>query len=380
MKNTRLVIAAALAALVASTPAVGQVKIGVSLAATGPAAALGIPEKNTFALLPTQIAGQTVEYIVLDDATDPSAGSRNARKLVSEDHVDVIVGSSATPASVAIAEVANETGTPQIAMAPVTLPEEKNRWVFRTPQHNRVMASALVAHMKGAGVKSLGFIGYSDAYGEDWLNALKPQLEAAGIKLGPVERYNRTDTSVGGQVLKLFAARPDAVLVVGSGSPAALPQTALAERGYKGQIYQTHAAANPAFLKVAGKAADGAIMPIGPVVVADQIADSHPSKKVAESFVRAYEEKYGARSFSSFAGHAYDAYLILEHAIPVALKSARPGTAEFRAALRDAIENGGEVVGTHGVFAMKSDDHFGLDERARVLIRVDNGAYKLVAQ
>jgi branched-chain amino acid transport system substrate-binding protein len=380
MRLNKMVIAASVAALFAATPALAQIKVGVSLSATGPAAALGIPEKNAFALMPTEVAGQKIEYIMLDDATDPSLGTKNARKLVSEDRVDVLIGSSATPASAAIAEVANESGTPQLALAPVTLPADKEKWVFRLPQHNKVMASALVGHMKTTGVKSLGFIGYSDAYGEDWITAIKPMLESAGIKFGPIERFNRTDTSVSGQVLKLVSSRPDAVLVVGSGSPAALPQTSLVERGYKGRIYQTHAAANPAFLRVAGKAAEGAIIPIGPVVVADQVPDSHPSKQAGLSFVKAYEAKYGEGSFSSFAGHANDAFLLLQDAIPVALKSAKPGTPEFRKALRDALESGKEVVASHGVYKMTADDHFGADDRARVLIRVENGGYKLLGK
>ncbi len=378
MKHNKLAIICSAAALFAAQPALADINIGVSLSSTGPGAALGIPEKNAIALLPTEVAGEKVNYIVLDDATDPSAATKNARKLVTEDRVDLLIGSSVTPSSLAIAEVAVESGTPQIAVAPINLPPEKNTWVFRSPQPNKVMASAVIDHMKAEGVKTLGFIGYSDAYGEDWLKAIKPMIGAAGIKLTAVERFNRADTSVNGQVLKIVASHPDAVLVVASGSPAALPQTTLKERGFKGQIYQTHAAANPAFLKVAGKAAEGTIMPIGPVVVVDQIADVHPSKAAGQAFVKAYEGRYGAHSFSSFAGHAFDAFKLFEAAAPAALKAAKPGTAEFRKALRDAIEASKDVVGVHGVFNMKPDDHFGTDGRGRVLVQVKSGGYKLL--
>lgn len=380
MQVKKLAVLCSVVALSITQPALADVTIGVSLSATGPGASLGIPEKNVFALLPKEIAGEKVEYIVLDDATDPSIATKNVRKLVTEDKVDVLVGSSTTPATAAIAEVAHETQTPQVTISPVSLPDDRNKWVFRTPQQNSVMAGAVVAHMKASGVKTLGFIGFADAYGEDWLGAAKAAAEAAGIKVGPVERYARADTSVSGQVLKLVAARPDAVLIVGSGSPAALPQTTLAERGYKGQIYQTHAAANQAFLKVAGKAADAAIMPVGPVVVVDQVPDSHPSKKLGAELVAKYEAQYGAGSFSSFAGHAYDAFRLIEQAIPVALKSAQPGTPQFRAALRDALESNKEVVASHGVFNMTATDHFGLDERSHVLVRIEGGNYKLVSK
>ena len=380
MQVKKLAVLCSFASLSFVQPAVADITVGVSLSATGPGASLGIPEKNVFALLPTQIAGEKIHYIVLDDATDPSIATKNARKLITENSVDVLVGSSTTPATAAMAEVATESATPQVAISPVSLPADRNKWVFRTPQQNSVMADALLGHMKATGVKTLGFIGFSDAYGEDWLGAVKSRAEAAGIKMVAVERYARADTSVSGQVLKLVAARPDAVLVVGSGSPAALPQTTLRERGYKGQIYQTHAAANQAFLKVAGKAAEGAIMPVGPVVVVDQVPDTHPSKTAGRDLVHKYEAAYGPGSFSSFAGHAFDAFRLIEQAIPVALKTAKPGTPQFRAALRDAIESNKEVVGSHGVFNMSAADHFGLDERSHVLVKIESGAYKMISQ
>lgn len=373
-------LAATLSATFLLSPAaLADITIGVSVSATGPAASLGIPEKNAFTLMPTEIGGEKVRLIVLDDATDPTVATKNVRRLVSEDRVDAIIGSSSTPATAAIAEVAHESKTPLVTMSPVSLPAGRDEWVFRSPQRNEVMASALVGHMKGKGFKTLGFIGFSDAYGEDWLNSVTRQAAAAGIGLTVVERYNRNDTSVTGQVLKLTTARPDAIVIAGSGSPAALPQTTLAERGYKGQIYQTHGAANQAFLGVAGKAAEGAILPVGPVTVVRQLPDSHPSKAPGVDFLSKYETQFGAGTFSAFAGHAHDAFRLIEAAVPAAKEKARPGTPEFRAALRNALEASREVVGVHGVFNMSPDDHFGHDERSRVLARVEGGAYRLVA-
>ena len=379
MKLAKLVVALS-ATFTLSSAAFADITIGVSLSATGPAASLGIPEKNAFALLPTEIGGEKVKLVVLDDATDPTVATKNARRLVTEDRVDAIIGSSSTPATAAMAEVAHETKTPLVTMSPVSLPVERNEWVFRTPQQNEVMASALVEHMKSKGFKTLGFIGFSDAYGEDWLNSVTKHAEAAGIKLVAVERYNRNDTSVTGQVLKLTTARPDAVLIAGSGSPAALPQGALVERGYKGQTYQTHGAANQAFLGVAGKAAEGALFPVGPISVVRQLPDSHPSRAPGVEFLNKYEAQFGAGSISAFAGHAYDAFRLIEAAIPAAKAKAAPGTAEFRTALREALEASKEVVGVHGVFNMSPNDHFGHDERSRVLARVEGGAFKLVTQ
>ena len=375
-KTLRSLLAAILAG--AATSALADITVGVTLSTTGPAASLGIPEKNTVALLPQTIAGQKVNYIVLDDATDPTAASKNARKLVTEDKVDVIIGSSTTPTSTAVLEVAAESKTPQLALAPFAPAADKAAWVFQLPQDFGIMGGAVVDHMVANGVKTVAFIGYSDGYGELWLRVMNSITAAKGVKMGAVERYNRTDTSVTGQILKIMSTNPDAVLVVGSGTPAALPQATLVERGYKGRVYQTHGVANKDFLRVGGKNVEGAVLPIGPVLVPEQLPDSNASKKVALDYIKRYEAAYGADSRNSFGAHAWDAGLLLERAVPEALKKAKPGSAEFRAALRDALENVKEMPANHGVFSFSPTNHKGLDGRAVVMVIVENGTWKVL--
>lgn len=359
-------------------PARADINIGVTLSATGPAASLGIPEKNTFALAPTTIGGQKVNYIILDDATDPTGAAKNARKLVSESNVDLLIGSSTVPTSLALVEVANETKTAMIAMAPIQPADDKLGWVFITPQTNALMATALLEHMQKVGVKTLGYIGYADPYGEGWWKEISRLAETKNIKIVASERFQRTDTAVGGQVLKILAAKPDAVLVCGSGTPSVLPQATLAERLYRGRVYQTHGSANRDFLRVGGKKVEGAVLPVGPMLVAEQLPDSHPSKKVALDYVTKYEATHGAESRSTFGGHAWDAALLAQQAIGEALKSAKPGTPEFRQAVRDALEKTRNLAATNGVFSMTTKDHTGLDARAAVLVKVEDGAWKLV--
>lgn len=375
----KLVLAGVFTALAASLT-YAQINVGVSLSATGPAASLGIPEKNTFALMPTSIGGQTVNYIMLDDASDTTTGVKNTRKLISENKVDVIVGSTITPTSLAMIDVVAEAETPMISMAAsariIDPVDSKRRWVFKTPQNDAQMAVAITEHMSNAGVKTVGFIGFSDAYGEGWWNEFSKVAEARRIKVVASERYNRTDTSVTGQVLKILAAGPDAVLVAGSGTPAALPQVALKERGYKGTVYQTHGVANNDFLRVGGKNVDGTVLPAGPVLVAAQLPDTNPIKKVALDYVTKYETAHGKGSVSTFGAHAWDAGILLQNAIPVALRKAQPGTKEFRAALRDALESIKNVVGAHGVFNMSPQDHSGFDQRARVMVTIENGTWR----
>jgi branched-chain amino acid transport system substrate-binding protein len=370
------------AALFASFAAQAQIKVGITLSATGPAASLGIPQRNTVALLPKEIAGKKVDYIVLDDASDTTTAVKNMRKLISEDGVDVVVGSSVTPNSLAMIDVAAESETPMISLAAsariVEPMDAKKQWVFKTPQSDALMASAIVDYMAANKVGTVAFIGFNDGYGQSWAAEFEKYAGAKNIKIVAKESYARTDTSVTGQVLKIIAANPDAVLVAASGTPAVLPQKTLKERGYKGRIFQTHGVANNDFLRVGGKDVDGTVLPAGPIIVAAQLPDSNPVKKVALEYVKAYEAANGPNSVTAFGAHLWDASLLLQRAIPEALKRGAPGSKEFRKGLRDAVENVHDLVVSHGVMNMSKTDHNGLDQRARVMVRIDNGAWKLI--
>src|SRR5437016_7309666 len=378
MKNGALLVV--LASHVVDGLAAADVNVGITLSATGPAASLGIPEKNTFEMLPKTIAGEKVNWIVLDDASDTTKAVTNTRKLIAEDRIDVLVGSTSTPNSLAMIDVAADSETPMISMAAsariVDPANPKTRWIFKTPQNDALMADAIAVHMKANGVKTMGYIGFNDAYGDGWLAEIKRSAQTAGIKIVAEEKYNRSDASVTGQVLKLVAANPDAILIGAAGTPGATPQKDLVARNYKGKIYQTHGVANPDFLRVVGKDGNGTLLPIGPMLVFEQLPDSNPIKQVAANYITAYEAKYGKGSRTTFGGHAYDAYLLIAQAVPEALKKAKPGTKEFRAALRDALESS-NVIGTHGVFVMGPQEHNGLDNRARVMIKIDNGQWVL---
>jgi len=379
MSLARTLTALAVGLSFAATAA-AQINVGVTLSATGPAASLGIPEKNTVEMLPTTIAGQKINWIVLDDASDTTRAVTNTRKLIAEDKVDLIIGSTVTPNSLAMIDVVADAETPMISVAAsariVDPTNPKTKWVFKTPQNDALMADAIAVSMKANGVKTMGYIGFNDAYGDGWLAEIKRSAQTAGIKVVAEEKYNRSDATVTGQVLKLVAANPDAVLIGASGTPGATPQKELVARGYKGKVYQTHGVANPDFLRVVGKDGNGTLLPIGPMLVYEQLPDSNAVKKVSAEYITAYEAKYGKDSRTTFGGHIYDAWLLFSKAAPEALKKAKPGTKEFRAALRDALE-ASNVVGTHGVFVMNAQEHNGLDNRARVMIRIENGQWVL---
>lgn len=376
MKLKKTLLALAITA-VSSTAALADIKVGVSLALTGPGSGLGIPMQKQLQLFPKSIGGEKVELIILDDASDPGKAASNARRFVTEDKVDVIFGSCLTPTSSAITPIAFDAKTAQVSGAPIAPQGDKEMIVFRLPQGFNVMSHAVVQHMKKNGVKTVGFLGYADGYGQGWLANMGPMLEKEGMKMVGAERFARTDTSVTPQALKLTAANPDAILVVASGSGAAMPQLALADRGYKGKIYQTHAAATPDLMRIGGKTVEGTYVVSGPALLGDQLPDSHPSKKQALNFVANFEKLHGANTRNQFAGHSYDFQVAMEKVIPMALKKAKPGTAEFRTAIRDSLETMGRTVFAHGVMNWTAKDHEGYTLETGVMTQVVDGKFKV---
>ncbi|WP_445288729.1 ABC transporter substrate-binding protein [Variovorax atrisoli] len=380
--RTFAAIAAGLGALSAAGAWAADLKVGFITSMSGPVSSLGIPyDKGMKAAVAykSEVGGRKVQVIQLDDASDPSTAARNARKLIEEDKVDVIIGTAGAPGSLAIAGVARETKTPLISIANADLPGDDGAWMVTLPQPAPLMMGAMVEKMKQSGVKTVAYIGYSDAWGDLVYDALTKSAPAAGIRVVSNERYARSDSSVAGQVLKIVALRPDAVITGASGTPGALPYLALQERGYKGKIYGMHSLINPDFIRVGGPSVEGLLAPTGPVVVAEQLPDANPMKKIAMDFRSAFQKANGAPPTDTFSAYSFDAWLIYLDAAQRALASkAEPGTPQFRVALRDAIVSTKELVGTHSVYNFKPTDRYGSDDRSRVVVRLDKGQWKLV--
>lgn len=353
------------------------------VSATGPTSAIGIPQKNTGDLLPRKIGEATVAYFQLEDGGDTTRAVQNAKKLIAEEHIDALIGPSTTPNALAILDIVAENKVPLLATVGTSSVVEpidaKKRWVFKTTQNDDLIAAALIKHMTRAGVKTVGFLGFNDPYGENWYQVFGGLAEKAGIRIVASERFARTDQSVTGQALKLVAAKPDAVLIAAVGGPAVLPQATLYDLGYKGRIYQTHAVATDDFIRLGKEKVEGTILAAGSMLVIDDIADGDPIKPVALAYMSAYEKRFGTRP-ATFGANTYDAGLLLQRAIPVALKAARPGTEAFRIALRDALEQQKDVIGCQGVFSMSPVNHNGMDERARVLVVVRDGKFRLLPE
>lgn len=379
----RRIAAMALALMLAVPNAVAQIRIGLMVSATGPTSAIGIPQRNTGEILPRTIGGERVRYYSLDDGGDTTRAVQNVKKLIQEDHVDAVIGPSTTPNALAILDVIADAKVPLLATvgsSSVVEPlDARRRWVFKTTQNDDLIASALLGHMVKHGVHTVGFIGFSDPYGDNWLKVFGALGAKWGVRVVATERYGRTDSSVVGQVLKLIAARPDAMLIAAVGGPAVLPEATLREQGYAGPIYQTHAVATQDFIRLGKDKVEGTILAAGPMLVIDEIPDTNPTKKVALDYIASYRKAFGVAP-ATFGANVWDAGILLERAIPTALKHAKPGAEAFRAALRDALESEKEVVGCQGVFNMSAMNHNGMDERARVLVTIQGGRFRLLPE
>ena len=379
MRRSIALLSAAFTVLLAPlVPAKAQIKIGAIISITGPTAAQGVGYKNAFELLPTVIAGQSVEYLIRDDGADPTAAATIARKLINEDHVDAFIGPATSAPLMSVLPIANEAHIPMIGMSPYVVDTKQYPYAFDDAQPIKLMVEGVVAHMKAHGVKTTGYIGYTDFWGDAVLGALTADTAGTGIEVVDEERYARTDTSVQPQVLKALSHRPDVMMLGGSATPGALPNIALAQRGFKGQVYNNHGVVSGEYIRVGGPAVEGCIAPTGPLVVYDQLSDDSPVKAVATAFMQRYLDKFGPQSRNAFAGYTYDAGMLIAAAVPAALKAAKPGTIEFREALKTGMEHVHELVGTHGVYDMTPDDHNGMDARSRVMVQVQDGAWRLI--
>lgn len=367
-----------------TTQAMAEIKIGAILSLTGPAASVGIPAKNTIDILPREIGDEKVRYIVLDDASDPSAAVRAARKLMDEEKVDVILGPSTTPTSLAVVEAVGPGKTALISAAGsavIARPVEGNKkWVFKLAPEEPSMAHYVYRQMALDGHKKVGFIGFNDAFGDSFIGAFKKVAAEKGIEVVADERYNAKDTSVTAQALSVMSASPDAVIIGSSGTPGVAPVLELRNLGFQGPIFINQGMANADVLRVGKEGLNGIMLAVSPALVAEQLPDDHPMKPLALEYITAYEGKYGPGSRSLFGATIWDAFLVVKNAVPKALAAGKPGTDPFRTALRDAIEGTSELVGAHAVFNMTPTNHNGTDLRAETLVKIQDGKWVYVPQ
>ena len=388
MRRT-LPVLLALALLLTPAALAQTLRIGAAAAATGAASALGEPEANTFRMLQDQInaaggiGGVPVEIVFLDTASDTAQAVTNVSRLIQEEDVHVVICCTISANSLAIIDTVQEAGVPNISLAAaanIIEPVEERYWVFKTPQTDRLMIGGIVQDMQRSGLRTLAYLAIDDAYGEGGLTELNAAIAGTDIEVVAIERYGRSDTNVTAQVLSATRSRPDAVLIWGVVRDTALVVEELANRGYDGQVYVSHGVGNPSFLELAGDAAEGVRLPIGPMIVVDELPEDSEIRPVAAAYVAEYEALFGEGTASTFGGHAWDAVKAVELALLHALEQGEldwDDTASVRQALRDALEDMGPFVGVGGVFDFTAEDHLGLDERALVIVKIRGGDWTL---
>jgi branched-chain amino acid transport system substrate-binding protein len=366
--------------LVATTSYSQEITVGFVTSLSGPASSIGLNyEKGMNAAYAWQgeINGQKIKLIKLDDGSDPSAATKNARKLVEQDHVDLMMGTSSAPGTNAMLTVANELKVPFIGVSPVNvaLPAEGHPWGISMVQTPQLMVKVIANRMKRDGIKSVGYIGFSDSWGDLVYNGAKAAETNGGPSVLTNERYARTDTSVTAQALKVVAAKPDGFLDGGSATQGALPLLELRKLGYQGPFFGTPSLLNRDFVRIGGKAAEGTQVSAGPVVVTSQLPDSHYAKKIGTAFHDSFKKVNGGVADDGFSGYAFDGWVVFLEAAKVALTKAKPGTAEFREALMQAIYSIKDVAGVHAVYNFTPKSYYGVDERSLVVVKLVDGKW-----
>ncbi len=368
-------------ALVVAAPALAEVRIGVIHSLTGSASAQGIPQNQAIDLqIPKETAGEKVTLITLDDASDPAVAAQNAVKLIEQGKVDLIIGSTTTPSSIAIAQAATAAKVPVLPGAPVSFNDPRDQWIFNTPPPPMKTVVPPVNDMSRRGIKTVGYLGFSDAWGEVTLKALTAATENAGIKIIADERYARSDTSITGLVLRLVAANPDAIFLGVSGSPGVLGNVSVKER-FPGPIYNTNGVFNSSFLKLGGAGLEGIYGSIGAIAIAEDLPDSDPRKAMVKEFKEKYDARYGAGAVDAQAGFGNDAAMIAWHGIENALKAgkSKPGTPEFRQAVADGIRALKDLPGVHSIYNFSDPSWpWGVGDDATFLVQVKNRKWVLV--
>lgn len=377
MKFTAKLLAAVLAGLAFSAQAADPIKIGSFLSTSGPAAFLGDPEKKVLELYVDKINaagginGRPLELIVYDDGGRADKALSFAKRLLSNDRVDVIVGGSTTATTMASVKLIDGAGVPFISLAgAVVIIDPVKKWVFKTAHTDRMAAEKVIQDMKKRGFSRLALLSESSGFGKSGRTQTLLAAELMGIEIVADETYGPKDTDVTAQLTNIKSnADAEALLVFGFGQGPAIVTRNYKQLGMTTPLYQSHGVASKAFLDLTGAAAEGMRLPVTGVLIADQLP-AGPQRAVLEGFIADYSAKYGSEP-SAFAGHAYDGLYLMVEAIQ------RAGTID-KAPVRDALEATEGFVGITGEFNFSASDHMGLSLDAFHMVEVQNGAWQLI--
>jgi branched-chain amino acid transport system substrate-binding protein len=366
------------AAMVATGPvrAEDPIRIGTFLSVTGPASFLGDPELRTLQMYVEELnaqgglLGKKVELVHYDTAGQAKEAVTFVKRLIQADGVDVIVGGSSTGDTMAAIPEVEKAGVPFVSLAGgVEIVEPVKKWVFKTPHTDRMAAIRIFEDMKKRGIKKLALItgdGGFDKSGRKQVLELAPSY---GLEIVADESYGNKDSDMTTQLTKIRATDAQAILNFGFGAAPAIVTRNIKQLGITLPVYQSHGVASKKFIEMAGEAAEGVRLPAAALVVAEQLPDGDPQKKVLLDYKTKFEARHG--EVSTFGGHAYDGLFITVEAI-------KRANSVDKAKVRDEIERTRGFVGTAGVFNMSPQDHMGLSVDAFKLVEVRKGDWVII--
>ncbi|WP_029057305.1 ABC transporter substrate-binding protein [Stappia stellulata] len=367
------------AAMFAGTATAAEtIKIGASLAVTGPASFLGDPEAKTLELYVDQINkdggvnGKELELIVYDDGGNANKARTFATRLVEDDGIVAMVGGSTTGATMAMVPVFEDAGIPFISLAgAVVIIDPVKEFIFKTPHTDRMACEKIFTDMKARGIARIGMISGTGGFGKSMRSQCLDVVGNYGIEIVADETYGPKDSDMTPQLTNIKSADGlQAVINPGFGQGPAIVTRNYSQLGFDVPLYQSHGVASKSFIDLAGDSAEGVRLPASALLVAEKLPDSDPQKAVVTGYKSTYEDATG-QPVSTFGGHAYDGLMILVEAMK------RAGS-EDPAAIRDEIEKTSDFMGTAGVVNMSADDHLGLDLSAFRMLEIRDGDWSLV--
>ena len=352
------------------------VKSGALFAVTGPASPLGEPERNTAVMMVDEInkaggiKGRKLELIVYDTQGDATKAVQAVNKLIKDDKVVAIIGPSTTGDSMAVIPVIEKSQVPLISCAAgIKITDPVKKWVFKTAQNDVLAVMRIYKNLQKQKISKVAILTVSDGFGSSGREQLRLQAKEFDISIISDETYGPKDTDMTVQLTKIRNSAAQAVICWGTNPGPAIVARNARQLGIKIPLYMSHGVSSKKFIELAGEAAEGIMLPSGKVIVADQLPDSDPQKKILLNYVSKYKERYKVEG-DHFGGHAYDAVMLLKRAME------QGGFTP--AAIRDQLEKTKKFAGIGGTFSFSSRDHAGLTSDAFVLVRVEKGDWKLI--
>jgi len=353
----------------------GIIKIGCLFALSGPARHIGVPSKYVAEMAREYfekqggIAGKRIELIFADTKGENSVAVTEFERLVYKEKVNAIIGPTRTSTAMALFQPIERAKIPVVMCVggdPPVVPVKK--WIFKTPQRTETAVRKIYRYLKKNNIYEVAIITSKDAFGSEGRKNLIRVAQEEGIKIVAEESFGTQDIDMTIQLRKLVATHARAIICWTIGPAGATIARNFRSIGSKKLLVQCHGQPDPIYIKLAGDAAEGTVMPSTKTVVAFQLREDDPQREVVQNFVSEYEKKYAP--VSTHSGYAWDAFMIVAGAIKKA------GTDPED--LRQAIENTKNYVGISGIYNMSKEDHCGLGLDSLVMVTVKDGKWKLV--